>query len=235
MDYPLTISDRGTRMAARGRALGKTLGQMGINQKLQTGLRGYIPIAALGQAAYDWGQYQGSQMDQEMQDPNSALSQQASNIRTAVANGFVPLDDGNFLNLNTNEISSFDQLKNFLPQEQKLSPQESSVSQFVDNRNGETYPTFYGSKEMTPNEVSTRMSAASLNDVPEHTVNTPEPVNTTNTLKTNTSTQPRTVGSSGSQRPKSEGKPQINNSLSGLNALIPLLALGGLGYYMARR
>lgn len=142
------------------------------------------------------------------------------------------------------DINPLNRYNSLTPREQELRNNMASMikatPQVKDHRNGETYPTFYGSKEMTPNEKSTRMSAASLVDVPENTITTPEPqlitkngIDITPEPKKATTAQNRSTGSSGSTGPAS--KPQINNSLSGLNALIPLLALGGLGYYMARR
>lgn len=209
---------------------GKALGRGASHLPSTTGfLQGYIPIAALGQAALDYGTYRGSQMDS---DP--AVKQQMSDIQNAVSNGWVPMDDGTFFNLATNELSTYDQLKN------SLSNSSNNSSEVIDHRNGETYPTLYGSKEMTPNERSARMSAASLVDIPESTITTPEPqlvtkngVDITPEPKRTITTQNKSTGSSGSKQ--TTDKPQTENQISGFNALIPLLALGGLGYFMARR
>ena len=142
-------------------------------------------------------------------------------------------------------INPLDRYNNLTPREQELRNSMASMiktfPQVIDHRNGETYSTLYGSNEMTPNERSTRMSAASLVDVPENTITTPEPqlvtqngVDIIENPNKKVTIQNRATGSSGSTK-KAPDKPQTENQISGFNALIPLLALGGLGYFMARR
>lgn len=199
---------------------GKALGRGVSTLPSATGfLRGYIPIAALGQAALDYGTYRGSQMDS---DP--AVKQQMTDIQNAVSNGWVPMDDGTFLNLATNELSTYDQLKNSLPQAETLKAKDIPVPQ-VKLENGQL---------TLDSNATSNLGITTSEDIPT----TSEPKATVSTPQARTPSVSRvsySTGSSGSKKKKTEDKPQVDNSISSFNALIPLLALGGLGYFMTRR
>ena len=190
-------------------SIGRTLGRGASHLPTAAGfLQGYVPIAAIGQAALDYGTSRGAQMDQ---DP--VVKQQMSAIRLATQNGWVPTDDGNFLNLNTNELSSYDQL---IP---TLKTQQSQA------------------KEQEVASSSTLPASAYVETVeePEATVTTESLTPTQNSIATASKTSPVNKTLSGSGSKKKDDAPKTENQISGLNALIPLLALGGLGYYLARR
>ena len=114
---------------------------------------------------------------------------------------------------NTNELSSYDQL---IP---TLKTQQSQA------------------KEQEVASSSTLPASAYVETVeePEATVAIESLTPTQNSIATASKTSPVNKTLSGSGSKKKDDAPKTENQISGLNALIPLLALGGLGYYLARR
>lgn len=219
------MSSRGEIFANSGRALGRAASHL---PSPMTAIKGYVPIAALGQAAYDWGQIRGVQMDQ---DP--AVQQQMADIRTAAQNGYVPLDDGNFLNLQTNEISSYDQLLPSLREQQTPTTDGSAYAPQVTMDENGNLSLENSASTTTPEPAAETTTQQVTATAPQATVDLPTTTMGSNPVTTkpaNTKTK-----TSSSKKGGNEDKPKQENQISGFDALIPLLAMGGLGYFLARR
>lgn len=208
----------------------------------QTLLRGYVPIAALGQAAYDWTQYRGNQMDN---DP--AVKQRMATMRDYISRGYIPTDEegvwtspkGNRVlesDIPTitqetiipfvwdNPLSSTSFLSGLIPSGIEPEVTSSNASETVETNVPDT----------TVQKATAKTGDATIQgtSTPKRSRGTAKKKATTTATKVNVPSSEEILNSVNTSNSGSNG---LNiNFLSHINDLLPLLAAGGLGYLLAK-
>lgn len=194
-----------------------------------TALRTYVPAAAAAQAAYDYGQWKGMQMDEAAADPNSMLSQQMAEIRRNVENGYVPDDEGNWLDVANNEINgsnTISRLNGLIKTQQAPVIQQETV-------NGLPAETVAALMQAS-NEAVQASAPKDTKPVDEDlettkTVSTPVPKVSGSVKKTSVKASTTPAATTQTSTTPVQYEPQ--SQLSWLDQLLPYLLAGGLGLY----
>lgn len=202
--------------AANVAARASALGDVTLGQAARTLARSSLPTAgalALGSAMYD-------KAEEDYQQYLNNVQREGGVTHFKDEGGtWIPTNNpGEWRNIETDELMKYDMLANRDP-----------------NANAEFVPQVTlenGQFTLDSNPASTTETA-----LPETVQESSEPETTVFTPQAKTSSVSGVSYPTGSSGPKKkkEDKAEVKNQISGFNALIPLLALGGLGYFMARR
>ena len=199
--------------AANVAARASALGDVTLGQAARTLAKGSLPTAlALGTG---YAMYNKAAEDYQQYLNNVQREGGVTHLRDENGTWIPTNNDNEWRNIVTNELMTYNNLDpnrnaEFIPQ----GSYQEGVYGFTENPNL-AIPETVGDTE-----------------TPESTITTPgaTTIQTTSTPVTNTSS-----GNIGKGSKNLGNKPKKQDALNPLNALIPLLALGGLGYYMARR
>lgn len=197
----------------------------------QAGLKTYIPAAVAAQAAYDYGQWQGNKLDALAADPNSMLSQQMAEIKRNVANGYVPDDEGNWLDTNNNEIvggNALNRLNGLISKQQAP-----VVQQNTDTTTG--LPTETVAALMQASNEAVQASAPKVTEPADEAPETTKAVSTSVPKASGsgkkTSVKASTTPTAVTQTSTTPVQYEQQSQLSWLDQLLPYLLAGGLGLY----
>ena len=217
-------------------------------------IRGYVPLAALGQVAYDYAQYRGNQMDN---DP--AVQSEMANMRSLISRGYVPTDEpGMYLSPEGNVVSEADiQTTSNAPSNNSLATEISLISNpltkftaleklipstTVDIPVPDAAGIFATSapvQEVPVADTTVKKVTATTGDstiqgtsIPKRSRGTAKKKATTTATEVNVPSSEKILNSVNTSNSGSSG---LNiNFLSHINDLLPLLAAGGLGYLLAK-